>query len=274
MTGRTIEAPRSRYRPAAAALRTAGLATARLLAARTQRPSSQPSSHTSSHTSPQRQPRARHVRRGHGLHHIHTSTLPSLRVPVSTQVSIRYAFRHSVRISAAATTHVLKLTGRYYVPAMDAHLLAANLTHRTASIRQARARLCTIGIPPLRRVLPRFGPLLTSGSGLQPARRLIQVRVGRRRPTPPDSSAHPRLHTAQAPAPLATMPCEAFGCRLRTHVAKHMTNGASPKVAEAWRAEGWTVCDMMFRCPCAPLPPSITCVRAVRMHSGWGERTN
>ena len=70
------------------------------------------------------------------------------------------------------------------------------------------------------------------------------------------------------------MPCEAFGCRLRTHVAKHMTNGASPKVAEAWRAEGWTVCDMMFRCPCAPLPPSITCVRAVRMHSGWGERTD
>ena len=60
-------------------------------------------------------------------------------MPVSTQVSIRYAFRHSVRISAAATTHVLKLTGRYYVPAMDAHLLAANLTHRTASIRQARA---------------------------------------------------------------------------------------------------------------------------------------
>ena len=28
-----------------------------------------------------------------------------------TQVSIHYAFRHSVRITAAATTHVLKLTG-------------------------------------------------------------------------------------------------------------------------------------------------------------------
>ena len=59
-------------------------------------------------------------------------------MPVSTEVSIRYAFRHSVRITAAATTHVLKLTGRYYVPAMDAHLLAANLTHRTASIAYGR----------------------------------------------------------------------------------------------------------------------------------------
>lgn len=74
-----------------------------------------------------------------GLDHIHTSTLPSRRVPIPTQVSIRYAFRHSVRITAAVTTHVLKLTGRYYVPAMDAHLLAAKLTQKTASIRQARA---------------------------------------------------------------------------------------------------------------------------------------
>ena len=32
-------------------------------------------------------------------------------VRMPTQVSIHYAFRHSVRITAAATTHVLKLTG-------------------------------------------------------------------------------------------------------------------------------------------------------------------
>lgn len=103
-------------------------------------------------------------------------------------VSIRYAFRYSVRLTAAATTHVLKLTGRYYVPAMDSHLLAANLTHRTASIRQA-------------------------------------------------------------PTPLAAMPCETFGCRLRTFAGKHQS--ASPKIAEAWSPQGWTVCDMMFRCPYA-----------------------
>jgi hypothetical protein len=94
-----------------------------------------------------------------GLHHMHTSTLPSRRMPMPTQVSIRYAFRYSVRLTAAATTHVLKLTGRYYVPAMDSHLLAANLTHRTASIRQARGRLCAIGIEPLRRAPPLYRPL-------------------------------------------------------------------------------------------------------------------
>ena len=60
---------------------------------------------------------------------------------------------------------------------------------------------------------------------------------------------------------------------------------------EAWSAQGWTVCDMMFRCPCAPPPgPPLCTTRAcacactrvlcarlhvcARMHSGWGERTN
>ena len=70
------------------------------------------------------------------------------------------------------------------------------------------------------------------------------------------------------------MPCEAFGCRLRTHVAKH--SPGSPKAAEAWSAEGWTVCDMRFRCPCAPLPPPTTCVCAVRMctRDGASARTD
>ena len=188
-----------------------------------------------------------------GLDHIHTSTLPSRRVPMPTQVSIRYAFRHSVRITAAVTTHVLKLTGRYYVPAMDAHLLAANLTQRTASIRQARAFAPSgyspvdafrLGMDLSRSRAWDFKPEVCPGSGRSP-------------PPHPASllglASAPRLHTAQAPIPLAAMPCEAFGCRLRTYVAKH--SPGSPKVAEAWSAQGWTVCDMMFRCPCAPLPP-------------------
>jgi hypothetical protein len=50
------------------------------------------------------------------------------------------------------------------------------------------------------------------------------------------------------------MPCETFGCRLRTFAGKHQSAG-SPKIAEAWSPQGWTVCDMMFRCPCAPPPP-------------------
>lgn len=52
-------------------------------------------------------------------------------------VSIGYAIRHSQRINAAATSHVLKLTGRYYVPAMATHLWAANLTRASSTIRQA-----------------------------------------------------------------------------------------------------------------------------------------
>ena len=106
--------------------------------------------------------------------HTCTSTLPCRRVLMPTQVSIQYAFRHSVRITAAATTHVLKLTGRYYVPAIEAHLLAANLTHRTATVRQARAfappaqslldarwwaRSTRLKIFPLERASPRYGPL-------------------------------------------------------------------------------------------------------------------
>ena len=188
-----------------------------------------------------------------GLDHIHTSTLPSRRVPMPTQVSIRYAFRHSVRITAAVTTHVLKLTGRYYVPAMDAHLLAANLTQRTASIRQARA-FAPSG----------YSPVDAFGLGMDLSRSRAwdfkpEVCPGSGRSPPPHPASllglpsAPRLHTAQAPIPLAAMPCEAFGCRLRTYVAKH--SPGSPKVAEAWSAQGWTVCDMMFRCPCAPLPP-------------------
>jgi hypothetical protein len=91
-------------------------------------------------------------------------------------VSIGYAFRHSTRINAAATTHVLKLTGRYYVPAMAVHLHAANLTRASSSIRQA------------------------AGTSDMPGQ----------------------------------MPCEAFGCRLRTRLR---------------REQNRTVCDLTFACP-------------------------
>ena len=49
-------------------------------------------------------------------------------------VAIAVAMRHSKRINARRTTHVLKLTGRYYVPRLPAHL---RLLHRgTDVIRQ------------------------------------------------------------------------------------------------------------------------------------------
>ena len=44
-------------------------------------------------------------------------------------------------------------------------------------------------------------------------------------------------------------------------------HSASPKAVEAWSARGWTVCDMVFRCPCAPLPPAPRLHHAcVRVH--------
>lgn len=49
-------------------------------------------------------------------------------------VSIGVAMRHSRRINSRRTTHVLKLTGRYYVPSLTTHL--RGLRRSTALIRQ------------------------------------------------------------------------------------------------------------------------------------------
>ena len=184
MTGRTIEAPRSRYQPAGSpTLGTAGLATARLLTARTHRLSSQPSSrHSASAT---RTPRP------WPPPHSHIDAAEPSRARV-------HRGEHPLRVSALCAHHRCR-----HDACAQAHGAVLRTrdgrapTHRQphAQDREHTAGACTIGILPLRRVLPRFGPPLTSGSGLQPARRLIQVRVGAAVPTPPASSAYPRLHT-------------------------------------------------------------------------------